>query len=96
MRYLAAVPFDSAGWWQIRVLIDGPAGGGVLEARVEATPEGIIGPIGLVFYALPFILIAFLGCRAMFVVRASQKTDTMIGSAADTEGGNGSVSRAGD
>jgi len=63
-RYFTTVPFAHGGMWRVRVLLDGPQGGGTLTAEVEATPDGTIGPIGLVVYLLPFLAIGFLWLKA--------------------------------
>jgi hypothetical protein len=68
-RYLAQVRFDRGEWWHVRVIIEGAEGGGELEAEVEATPAGVIGPIGLVIYALPFLAVAGLWIRAALARR---------------------------
>lgn len=63
-RYMAEVEFDQGEFWDVRVVIESPAGGGELDATVEATPDGSIGPIGLLVYAFPFALVGFLWWRA--------------------------------
>lgn len=69
-RYYAEVEFDRGEMWTVRVTIDGPEGGGEIVSEVEATPDGTIGPIGLILYALPFLAVAFLWIKA--VLRKSQ------------------------
>jgi hypothetical protein len=64
-RYFAAIPLDRGGMWRIRLLLDGPEGGGTLAADVEATPDGTIGPIGLVIYAIPVRAVGFLWLKAV-------------------------------
>lgn len=66
-RYLAEVEFDRGELWDVRVVIEGPEGGGELTSEVEATPDGTIGPIGLVVYSVPFVLVALLWWRASVV-----------------------------
>jgi hypothetical protein len=68
-RFVAEVELDRGEMWRVRVVIEGPAGGGVLETEVEATPDGTLGPIGLVVYAFPFVLVALLWWRAAVVRR---------------------------
>ena len=63
-RYIAEVAFDEGGMWDVHVVIEGEAGGGEIRTQVEPTPDGTIGPIGLVVYALPFIAVAFLWIKA--------------------------------
>lgn len=64
-RYYAEVEFDRGEFWTVRIVIDGDAGGGEMFSEVEATPDGTIGPIGLVLYALPFLAVAFLWIKAV-------------------------------
>lgn len=71
-RYYAEVEFDQGEMWHVRVRIESPQGGGTLEAEVEATPDGSIGPIGLFLYLLPFLAIGFLWLKA-FLSRRKQE-----------------------
>lgn len=87
-RYLAEVEFDQGELWDVRIVLEGPGGGGELTSRVEATPDGTIGPIGLVIYSLPFALIAGLWWRAVVArrrmteeARAQAKTPVPRGNA---------------
>ena len=64
-RHYAEVAFDHGDLWRVRVLISGPEGGGEVLAEVEATPDGTIGPIGLLLYALPFVAVGFLWVKAV-------------------------------
>jgi hypothetical protein len=70
-RHYAEVPFDQGGKWRVRVVLDGPAGGGELRAEVEPTPDGTLGPIDLVIYGLPFLAVGFLWLRAAMRSRRS-------------------------
>jgi len=63
-HYFTQVDFDRGEMWKVRVLLDGPAGGGELTTAVEATPNGTIGPVGLVLYPLPFLAMGFLWLKA--------------------------------
>ena len=75
-RFVAEVSFDRGELWDVRILIDGPAGAGELRSRVEATPEGTIGPIGLLVYSFPFLLLALLWWRAAVArQKMSQEAD---------------------
>ncbi|MEX2602220.1 MAG: hypothetical protein WD355_11255 [Balneolaceae bacterium] len=64
-RYYAEVEFDQGEMWNVRVILEGPGWEGELLSEVEATPDGTIGPIGLVIYALPFVAIGIIWIRAM-------------------------------
>lgn len=64
-RYYAEVEFDKGEMWKVRVILKGPGWEGELHSEVEATPDGTIGPIGLLIYALPFVAIGILWVRAI-------------------------------
>ena len=63
-RYYTEVPFDSGGFWDVRVTIDARGRTHEVRARVEATPDGTIGPIGLLVYVLPFLAVGYLWVKA--------------------------------
>lgn len=69
-RFGAQVKFDKQEMWRTRVLLDGPEGGGELATTVEATPDGILGPVGSLVYALPFVAVGFLWIKAVLRRRA--------------------------
>lgn len=71
-RYYAEVEFDRGEMWSIRVKIEGEGWGDELYSEVEATPDGSIGPIGLLVYALPFVAVGVLWVRAMIRRRSSE------------------------
>ncbi|HSG39620.1 MAG TPA: hypothetical protein VLE27_08280 [Thermoanaerobaculia bacterium] len=64
-RHFTETKFDQGGLWRVRVLIESPQGGGELTSQVEPTPDGTIGPIALVLYALPFLAVGFLWLKAV-------------------------------
>lgn len=70
-RHFAEVEFDRGEVWAVRVVVSGPAGGGEVQTTVEATPDGTIGPIGLLLYALPFAAVGFLWLKAAVRRRSS-------------------------
>jgi hypothetical protein len=70
-RHYAEVPFDQGGKWRVRILLDGPEGGGELRAEVEPTPDGTLGPIDLLIYGLPFLAVGFLWLKAAMRSRRS-------------------------
>ncbi len=72
-RYVAEVQFDRGELWHVRVTIESPRGGGELEGEVEATPDGSIGPIGVLVYTLPFVLVAAVWVRAALVRRRMER-----------------------
>jgi len=63
-RYYTEVEFDQGEMWSVRIIIEGEDGGGELLAEVEATPDGTIGPIGLILYLLPFLAVGYLWIKA--------------------------------
>ena len=64
LRYDAEVAFDRGEWWHVAVGIDWPGGSQTLTSKVEATPDGQIGPVGLVIFALPFAAVGALWLKA--------------------------------
>lgn len=72
-RFVALVQFDRGEYWDVRVTIDSPAGGGELTSQVEATPDGSVGSFGLVIYAFPFVLVAALWIRAVMARRKMER-----------------------
>lgn len=69
VRYWGEVEFDKGEFWTVRVKIEGDGFEKELYSEVEATPDGTIGPIGLLIYALPFVGIGVLWFRAIIVRR---------------------------
>lgn|GEM_PF-388663 len=70
-RYIARPELDRGEMWRVRVLVEGPQGD-ELTAEVEATPDGSIGPIGLVLYVLPFLAAGFLWLKLVLGRRQAQ------------------------
>lgn len=66
-RYWTEVEFDKGEFWKVRISIVGDGFEKELHSEVEATPDGTIGPIGLLIYALPFVGIGILWFRAIIV-----------------------------
>lgn len=71
-RFYAEVGFDQGEMWTVRAAVRSAEGGGVVTTEVEATPDGSIGPIGLVVYLLPFLAVGFLWLKAALRRRAQQ------------------------
>lgn len=74
-RYWTEVEFDKGGFWKVRVAIEGDGFEKELLSEVEATPDGSIGPIGLLIYALPFVGIGILWFRAIIVRRRHEEDE---------------------
>lgn len=68
-RYWTEVEFDKGEFWNVRVTIEGDGFEKELVSEVEATPDGSIGPIGVLIYAIPFIGVGILWFRALIVRR---------------------------
>lgn len=77
-RHVAEVPFDRGELWDIRFLVEGPGGGGELAARVEATPDGVIGPIGMVLYLLPFLAVGWIWLKVALRKREIARDEARI------------------
>ncbi len=78
-HYYTEVAFDQGEFWHVRVRIESPQGGGTLETQVEATPDGTIGPIGLLVYLLPFLAVAFLWLKAYLRRREHERQTAASG-----------------
>lgn len=71
-RYMAEVEFDKGEMWEVRILIEGNGWDGELTSEVEATPDGGVGPIAVVIYALPFIGIGIIWIRVIIKRREGE------------------------
>jgi len=71
-RYMAEPELDRGEMWSVRVVVDGPQGG-ELTAEVEATPDGSIGPIGLLVYVLPFLAVGLLWLKSVLHRRVPRR-----------------------
>lgn len=74
-RYYSEVQFDRGEMWKVRVILEGDGWNEELSSEVEATPDGSIGPIGLLVYALPFVGIGILWFRAILVRRRKETSN---------------------
>jgi hypothetical protein len=64
LQYKALVDFDRDEFWRVRLVVESSQGRGEEFSRVEATPVGF-GKWDLLFFLLPFLLVAFLWLRGM-------------------------------
>ena len=64
LQYKTAVEFDRDEFWRVRLVLESAQDRGEEFSRVEATPVGF-GKWDLLFFLLPFLLIAFLWLRGM-------------------------------
>jgi hypothetical protein len=72
LQYKAVVDFDRDEFWRVRLVLQSSEGAGEEFSRVEATPTGF-GKWDLLFFLLPFLLIAFLWLRGMSRRRSRMK-----------------------
>jgi hypothetical protein len=63
-RYHGEVRLDRGELFRFRAIVEGPAGGGEARAEVEATPDGVLGPIGALVYLVPFLAVGAVWVRA--------------------------------
>jgi hypothetical protein len=68
-RFVAHVDFDRGEAWRVRVVTDGPAAVGEVTARVVVSPMEMMGPLGMLFYATPFVLVGGLWASKAFARR---------------------------
>jgi len=68
-RYMTKVTFDRPERWNLRVIVEGSAGGGQLVSEVESTSNAALGPLGLFLASSPFVLVAFVYWRAWLARR---------------------------
>lgn len=78
-RYMAKIQFDKGEMWHVRVVLGGSEGGGEMNTQVEATPDGILGPLGSLVYAFPFLAVGFLWIKAVLRRRASSVQPVPVG-----------------
>ncbi len=58
-RFIARVPFDAEGMWQVQLSVEGTAGRGQISVDVRVTPAGISWLSSLLCLA-PFLLVGIL------------------------------------
>jgi hypothetical protein len=72
LQYKALVEFDRDEYWRVHLTLQSSQGQGEAFSRVEATPTGF-GKWDLLFFLLPFLLVAGLWLRGMSRRRARMK-----------------------
>lgn len=70
-RFVAEVPFDAKGPWQVRLLIEGAAGSGEALFPVKVTPAGI-GWLASLACLLPFVGLGALWLRGVMRQRSTR------------------------
>jgi hypothetical protein len=62
-RFVAKVPFDAKGPWQVRLTIEGPAGNGETSFPIQVTPKGFQW-LTTIACLVPFVILGLLWLRA--------------------------------
>jgi hypothetical protein len=70
-RFVAKVPFDAEGAWQVRLTIQGSAGEGEISFPVQVTPSGI-GWLATLACLVPFVVLGVLWLRGTVRQRAAR------------------------
>lgn len=73
LQFEGRVDFPTRERWRARFVLDGDGGGGEIATEVEVTPPGL-GRLDLLWFAAPFLAIAFLWINAMLRARARSAT----------------------
>lgn len=68
-QYVATVMFDRPERWNVRVIIDGSAGGGELATQIDSTSNASFGPLGVILGSIPFVLVALVYWRSSLARR---------------------------
>jgi len=76
VQYNAQAQFDKQELWRVRLVLHSSQGGGEATAQVEVTPPGF-GRWDLLFYLLPFLIVAFLWFRGVARVRRRKNARLM-------------------
>ncbi|MEJ2736539.1 MAG: hypothetical protein P8189_23735 [Anaerolineae bacterium] len=69
-RFVAEVPFDAEGAWQVRLVLEGPAGRGETAFPVRVTPSGV-GWLATLGCLVPFVILGGLWLRGALRSRES-------------------------
>ncbi len=75
VQYNAQAAFDRQELWRVRLVLQSSQGGGEAMAQVEVTPPGF-GRWDLLFFLLPFLLVAFLWLRG--ISRARRRRNAQL------------------
>lgn len=82
VQYNAQADFDRQELWRVHLVIQSAQCGGEATAEVEVTPPGF-GRWDLLFYLLPFLLVAFLWFRG--ISRARRRRNAQLRERADAK-----------
>ncbi len=67
--YVTHLMFDREDRWNVRVTVEGPAGGGRIVAQVESVANATHGLVGVLLGSTPFLLVAFVYWRSWLARR---------------------------
>ena len=76
-QYMTSVMFDRPERWNMRVIVEGSAGGGQLAMQVESTSNASLGPVGVILGSIPFFLVALVYWRSALARRRISPTLTL-------------------
>ena len=68
--------FDRPERWTVRVIVDGPVGGGQFVTQVESITNAAMGLFGVSLAATPFLLVAFVYWRSSIARRRMMLADS--------------------
>jgi hypothetical protein len=71
-RFVAEVPFDAEGPWQVRLVVEGSAGIGETSFPVRVTPSGI-GWLATLACLLPFVVLGVLWLKGSLRQRGEDR-----------------------
>jgi hypothetical protein len=72
VEFKALVPFDKQEQWRVRVILAGTQANGEISTTVPVTPT-LLGRASLLFFMLPFLLIAFIWMKALRTARKRKR-----------------------
>jgi hypothetical protein len=73
-RFVAEVPFDAEGPWEVQLALAGPAGQAEISFTVQVTPSGI-GWLATLACLVPFVILGGLWWRGTLRQRSGSKSD---------------------
>jgi hypothetical protein len=77
VQYKTLADFDRDEFWRVRLVLESSQGRGEAFSRVEATPTGF-GRWDLLFFLLPFLIVALLFLRGMSRLRKRRKKEMQV------------------
>lgn len=83
LQYNAQAAFDRQELWRVRLVVQSSQGSGEATTQVEVTPPGF-GRWDLLFYLLPFLLVALLWFRGISRTRRRRNAQLQKGSGTPT------------